>query len=49
MRRSCGDEIRQAVGIDPQALIADEAAYLIGFRNADELRNRRANETSARM
>jgi hypothetical protein len=48
LERRYGDEIRQAFGIDPQALTADEAAYLIGFRGADELRNRRAKAEKER-
>ena len=35
-----GDEIRQIFGIHPRALTANEAGYLVGFRTADEIRNR---------
>jgi hypothetical protein len=35
-----GDEIRKLFGVHPGALTANEAQYLIGFRSADELRNR---------
>lgn len=34
------NEIRTIFGIEPQALTANEANYLIGFRTADEIRNR---------
>lgn len=40
LERRHGDEIRKQFGIDPAALTAEEAKYLIGFRTADELRNR---------
>jgi len=33
-------EIQQLFGIQPNALTANEASYLIGFRTADEIRNR---------
>jgi hypothetical protein len=33
-------EIRQLFGIWPQALTANEANYLVGFRTVDEIRNR---------
>lgn len=35
-----GDEIRQIFGIHTAALTANEASYLVGFRTADEIRNR---------
>lgn len=35
-----GNEIREIFGIVPSALTANEANYLIGFRSADEIRNR---------
>ncbi|MHB1573475.1 MAG: phosphoribosyltransferase [Acidithiobacillus sp.] len=35
-----GQPIRELFGIEPEALTASEAGYLIGFRSADELRNR---------
>lgn len=38
--RRYGDEIRQQFGIEPAALTAAKAEYLIGCRNADEIRNR---------
>lgn len=47
-----GDEIREIFGIEPDALTADEANYLIGFRSADEIRNRSAKareETHLRL
>ena len=37
-----GHEIEQILGIHPTALTANEANYLIGFRSADEIRNRLA-------
>jgi hypothetical protein len=43
-----GDAIREELGVDPAALTADEARYLIGFRNADELRSRAAKAREAR-
>jgi Phosphoribosyl transferase domain len=48
LERRYGDEIRQAFGIDPQALTTDEATYLIGFRDAYELRNRCAKAEKER-
>ena len=47
-----GDEIRQIFGIHINALTANEASYLIGFRTADEIRNRCAKakkETNLRL
>ena len=35
-----GQSIRDLFGIEPESLTASEAGYLIGFRTADELRNR---------
>lgn len=35
-----GNEITEIFGIIPSALTANEASYLIGFRSADEIRNR---------
>lgn len=37
-----GDEIKRLFGIHTQALTANEASYLVGFRSLDEIRNRRA-------
>lgn len=48
LERRYGDEIRNQFHIDPAALTADEARYLIGFRSADELRNRAAAAAQAR-
>ena len=45
-------EIRELFNIDPSDLTAQEAGYLSGFRDADELRNRVAKarqERSARL
>lgn len=35
-------ELIEIFGIDPVALTANEANYLVGFKSADEIRNRRA-------
>ena len=43
-----GDEIRKLFGIEPGALTANEAQYLLGFRTTDELRNRVAKARSER-
>jgi len=40
LERRHGNTIREAFQIDPVALTAEEAQYLIGFRSADEIRNR---------
>jgi len=45
-------EIEKIFGIIPSALTANEANYLIGFRSADEIRNRLAKarkETDLRL
>jgi hypothetical protein len=42
LERRHGDAIRETFQIDPSALTAEEAGYLIGFRTADEFRNRSA-------
>ena len=47
-----GNEIRELFGIVPVALTANEANYIIGFRSADEIRNRMAKakkETNLRL
>lgn len=47
-----GHEITQLFGIEPSALTANEAHYLIGFRTIDEIRNRLAKarqETHLRL
>ena len=47
-----GPEIHETFGIAPAALTANEANYLIGFRSADEIRNRLAKareETDRRL
>lgn len=33
-----GDTVREGFGIDPSALTADEATYILNFRDADQLR-----------
>jgi hypothetical protein len=46
------NQIEQIFGIRPAALTANEANYLIGFRTADEIRNRLAKareETNRRL
>lgn len=37
-----GNEVRELFGLDPAGLTADEAAYLLNFRDADTLRTRSA-------
>jgi hypothetical protein len=49
LERRFGDEIRTIFGIEPAALTREEAQYLIGFRTADELRNRAAAAKQARV
>ncbi|TVT30970.1 phosphoribosyltransferase [Marinobacter vinifirmus] len=47
-----GDEIKNIFGIHIPALTANEASYLVGFRTADEIRNRCAKaekETAKRL
>jgi hypothetical protein len=47
-----GPTIREVFGIESAALSADEARYLLGFRSADEIRNRSAKakqETDKRL
>jgi hypothetical protein len=44
-----GDEISKLFGIEPGALTASEAQYLIGFRATDELRNRVAKAAQERI
>jgi hypothetical protein len=42
-----GQTVRDELHVDPRALTGAEAGYLIGFRNADELRNRVAAAAQA--
>jgi hypothetical protein len=49
LKRRLGDEIRSTFGIEPTALTREEAQYLIGYRTADELRNRTAAAKQARV
>jgi hypothetical protein len=42
LKRRFGDEIFNIFGIKPEALTANEAQYLVGFRSVDEIRNRLA-------
>ena len=44
-----GDTIREQFGFGPASLTAEEAQYLVGFRTADELRNRVAAARQARF
>ena len=47
-----GHELEEILGIQPKALTANEANYLVGFRTADEIRNRLAKarqETNLRL
>ncbi len=48
LERRFGDEIREQFGIEPAALTAAEARYLIGFRSVAELRQRVASAAQAR-
>lgn len=48
LERRHGDAIRESFGIFPEALTADEARYLVGFRTADEIRGRRAKAAEER-
>ncbi len=48
LRTRFGDAIRDILGIETEALTADEARYLVGFRDADELRNRAAKAKEER-
>ena len=52
LRERFGDEVRHIFGIHTSALTANEAGYLVGFRTADEIRNRCAKaekETRLRL
>lgn len=52
IERRYGDAIREELGIEPGALTFDEAQYIIGFRTAEEFRNRidsARRETSRRL
>ncbi|MBY0337557.1 MAG: hypothetical protein K2X11_13135 [Acetobacteraceae bacterium] len=49
LERRLGDEIRGTLRIQPAALTAEEAQYLLGFRTADELRNRAAKAEEERL
>lgn len=49
IERRFGDEIRKQFGIDPSALTASEARYLIGFRSANELAGRAAKAAQERV
>lgn len=40
LNKRFGDEIYNIFGIKPEALTANEAQYLVGFRSVDEIRNR---------
>jgi hypothetical protein len=42
LNRRFGDELFNIFGIQPEALTANEAQYLVGFRSVDEIRNRLA-------
>ena len=47
LERRFGDVIRALLQIEPTALTREESRYLIGFRTADELRNRRLKARQA--
>ena len=52
LEKRYGHEITEIFGINPAALTANEASYLVGFRTADEIRNRLAKarqETHLRL
>lgn len=49
LERRFPHEISRLFGIAPGALTAEEARYLIGFRDADELRNRASAAKQARI
>ena len=42
LNRRFGNEFFDIFGIKPEALTANEAQYLVGFRSVDEIRNRLA-------
>lgn len=46
--RRFADEIREQLDIDPSALTASEAAYVLNFRDADALRDTGAKARSER-
>jgi hypothetical protein len=48
LEKEHGHAIRETFGIEPTALTADEAQYLLGFRTAEEIRGRsaKARETT---
>jgi len=48
LRERHGDAIRDILGIETDALTADEARYLVGFRTPDELRSRAAKAQEER-
>jgi hypothetical protein len=48
IERRFGNDVRELFGIEPSALTAAEAGYIIGFRNADTLRNRATKAISDR-
>lgn len=52
LEKRYANEIEEIFGITPSALTANEANYLIGFKSADEIRNRIAKarkETDLRL
>ncbi|MEK7914619.1 phosphoribosyltransferase [Burkholderia contaminans] len=48
LEKEYGHDIREIFGIEPSALTADEAQYLLGFRTSEEIRGRcaKARETT---
>jgi len=48
LEKDYGQAIREEFGIEPQALTREESQYLLGFRTADELRNRAAKARDSR-
>jgi len=49
IERRYGNEVRELFGIDPKALTAAEAGYIINFKDADTLRNRAATAREERI
>ena len=49
IERRYGNEVRELFGIDPKSLTAAEAGYLVGFRDANSLRNRAVKARQERV
>lgn len=48
IERRYGDEIKTLFGIEPASLTHNEATYILGFRDADAIRNRAAKAEGQR-